>query len=116
MQKIEVLLFKVQEFYLKMVNILVVDDSKLITNALKSLITEKLGFNCIVANSKKSAADVLLENKGNFEVALLDLGLPDAPNGEVVDFITKFQIPTIVLTGSEYEEERFRDNNMVCER
>lgn len=96
-----------------MTNILVVDDSKLITNALKGLITERLGFNCIVANSMKSAADVLLQYKGNFEVALLDLGLPDAPKGEVVDFITKFQIPTIVLTGSECEEERFRHKNIV---
>lgn len=96
-----------------MTNILVVDDSKLITNALKSLITESLGFNCIVANSMKSAAEVLLEYKGNFDVALLDLGLPDAPKGEVVDFITKFQIPTIVLTGSEYDEEKFRHKNIV---
>lgn len=96
-----------------MTNILIVDDSKLITNALKSLITERLGFNCVVANSMKSAADVLLQYKGNFEVALLDLGLPDAPNGEVVDFITKFQIPTIVLTGSECEEEKFRHKNIV---
>ncbi len=46
---------------------------------------------------------------------LLDLGLPDAPNGEVVDFVTKFNIPSIVLTGSKIEEheERFRNKNIV---
>lgn len=96
-----------------MINILVVDDSKIITSAIKNAITEKLGFNCLVADSMKSAADLLLKHKGNFNVALLDLGLPDAPNGEIVDFITKFNIPTIVLTGSELEEENFRNRNIV---
>lgn len=96
-----------------MINILIVDDSKLITNALKNLITDNLGFNCVVAHSMKGAAEILLKYKADFKVALLDLGLPDAPKGEVVDFITKFQIPTIVLTGSECEEKRFRYKNIV---
>ena len=83
-----------------MINILVVDDSKIICNMLKSLIEENVNYNVVVAYSKKEASDKLLEYKGKFAVALLDLGLPDAPNGEIVDFITKFKIPSIVLTGS----------------
>ena len=98
-----------------MVNILIVDDSKLITTALKELITNKLNYNCAIAHSKKEAASLMLKYQGKFDVALLDLGLPDAPNGEVVDFITKFDIPIIILTGSEIEsiEEKFRNKNVV---
>jgi len=95
-------------------NILIVEDSKSIIKSLQSNI-EELGHNCIVAKSYKECAEKLLEFKGNFKVALLDLGLPDAPNGEVVDFVTKFNIPSIVLTGSKIEEheERFRNKNIV---
>ncbi len=95
--------------------ILIVDDSKTITNSLKILINEELGYHAVVAHSKKECADVLLKYRGKFSAALLDLNLPDAPNGEVVDFVTKFNIPTIVLTGTEIEsnEDIFRDKNII---
>lgn len=95
-------------------NILIVEDSKSIVESLQNNI-EDLGYNCVVAKNYKECAAKLLEYKGNFKVALLDLGLPDAPNGEVVDFVTKFNIPSIVLTGSKIEEheEKFRNKNIV---
>ena len=95
--------------------ILIVDDSKTITNSLKILINEELGYHAVIAHSKKECADVLLKYRGKFSAALLDLNLPDAPNGEVVDFVTKFNIPTIVLTGTEIEsnEDIFRDKNII---
>lgn len=98
-----------------MVNILVVDDSNIIANALQTLISTRLRYNCIVAHSMKEASEAMLKYKGKFDVALLDLGLPDAPRGEVVDLITKFDIPTIILTGSNLEEDeaKFRDKNIV---
>ncbi len=98
-----------------MANILIVEDSKLISSALQSLISTELGFTCVLAKSLKEAADVILKYKGKFDVALLDLGLPDAPNGEVVDLVTKFDIASIVLTGSNLEdnEEKFRKKNIV---
>lgn len=98
-----------------MKNILVVEDSKSVANALYALLSKEKDYNCVVAHSKKEASQRLLEYKGKFSVALLDLGLPDAPNGEVVDFVTKFNIPTIILTGStlEEDEDKFRNKNIV---
>lgn len=98
-----------------MANILIVEDSKLISSALENLISKNLGFNCILAKSMKEVADAILKHKGQFDVALLDLGLPDAQNGEVVDLVTKFDIASIVLTGSnvEKDEEKFRKKNIV---
>ncbi len=94
-------------------NILIVDDSKTICKTLSNMVLENLGYHPVVAHSKKETANKLLEYKGKFLVALLDLGLPDAPNGEVVDFVTKFNIPSIVLTGSTADEDKFRDKNIV---
>lgn len=95
-------------------NILLVDDSKLILNALKSEI-KKIGYNCVTASSYKDCAQKLLEYKGKFAVALCDLGLPDAANGEVVSLVNKFNIPSIVFTASELEddEKKFRNKDIV---
>jgi len=98
-----------------MKNILVVEDSKSVSSAIQTLLIKELNCNCVVAASKKEASALLLEYKGKFSVALLDLGLPDAPNGEIVDFVTKFDIPTVILTGSnlEKDETKFRNKNIV---
>jgi diguanylate cyclase (GGDEF)-like protein len=94
-------------------NILIVDDSQTICKTLSNMIIERLGFNPVVAYSKEEAKAQLTKYKGEFAVALLDLGLPDAPDGEVVDLVTTFKIPTIVLTGSTLDENRFRDKDIV---
>jgi len=96
-----------------MKNILVVDDSKTICETLKKLITDKLNFNVIVANSKRECEEKLLEFRQNIAVAVLDLSLPDAPNGEVIDSVSKFDIPSIVLTGSAMKENILRNKDIV---
>ena len=56
-----------------------------------------------VAVSSLSEAKKSLEERSKsdgFLCAILDLNLPDAPNGEIVDFVQQFEIPVIVLTGS----------------
>ena len=96
-----------------MKNILVVDDSKTICETLKKLITDKLNFNVIVANSKRECEEKLLEFRQNIAVAVLDLSLPDAPNGEVIDSVSKFDIPSIVLTGSAMKDNILRNKDIV---
>lgn len=96
-----------------MKQILVVDDSKIITQTLKNIIEEKLKHKCKVASSMKEAKELLEKYNNNFEVALLDLGLPDAPNGEVIDLVEQTGIPIIVLTGSIESEAKFREKNIV---
>jgi diguanylate cyclase (GGDEF)-like protein len=93
--------------------ILVVDDSKTITRTLEELIQNELNIKTLIASSKAEAQELLVRYKGEIQVALLDLGLPDAPNGEVVDSVTKFHIPSIVLTGSDDKEHIFRNKNIV---
>jgi len=92
-------------------NILVVEDSKVISSSIKNHIEEETKFHCEIAASLKETKDKLVQYKGKFDVAILDLSLPDALNGEVVNFVTKFKIPTIILTSTVLEDNDPKLNN-----
>lgn len=96
-------------------SILIVDDSSSIRKTLSSFLKNNIENEVFLAASKKECAEILLKQKGKFDVVLADLGLPDAPNGEVVDFLSKFSIPIIVLTGTDNEliEKTFIDKHIV---
>ena len=95
--------------------VLIVDDSISICNSLKNLIEKDFDIDVYIAKSMKESATILLEQKGKFGIILADLGLPDAPNGEIIDFLSKFSIPIVVLTGTDDTdiEDKFRNKNIV---
>lgn len=85
--------------------VLIVDDTQSISNVLKATINE--ASNCHVSVCQNYAETrQLLEADSDFYAAVLDLNLPDAPNGEVVDYVLKKGIPSIVLTGNLNEQVR----------
>ena len=96
-------------------NILIVDDSKTILTRLTNAIETQLGIKVYAAASMKECADLILANKGKFTLALLDYGLPDAPAGEVVGFVNKFKIPSLLLTGTKLEQDAkiFKNSNLI---
>lgn len=62
-----------------------------------------------VAMSLKEAKNHLINNNPeDYYVALVDLNLPDAPNGEIVDMVSRYDIPIIVFTGTYDEALRRR--------
>ncbi|NWF66614.1 MAG: response regulator [Campylobacterales bacterium] len=79
-----------------MYKVLVVEDSKTIAKALAMKLI-KHGFE---PHMFYSYEDVKLEltDENQYFAAILDLTLPDATNGEVVDLVLKYKIPSIVLT------------------
>lgn len=85
--------------------VLVVEDSPLVIRVLQRLFnTSELPvtpFYC----STLSEAELILEKKTDFFLALVDLNLPDAPNGEIVEKVLSRNIPTIVLSAS-YDDKR----------
>ena len=85
--------------------ILIVEDNKALSKLIVKKMQSSLDFNIDAANSYKEAL-ALVENEKDYFVALLDLNLPDAPEGEVVDMILSHKIPSIVLTGSMDHETR----------
>ena len=95
--------------------VLIIDDSISICNSLKNLIEDDIDTDIFVAKSMKESSTCILKERAKFDVILADLGLPDAPNGEIIDFISKFNIPIVVLTGTSNIdiEEKFRNKNIV---
>lgn len=86
--------------------ILVVEDSDMVSKVLRHLILNSgLAYDTLYASSLEHAKNLYEQSPDDFFAALVDLNLPDAPNGEIVDFTLGKKIPTIVLTGS-YDEQR----------
>jgi diguanylate cyclase (GGDEF)-like protein len=89
-------------------NILVVEDSKAFARAVKIKIEKESGYRCIVTHTFAEAKAVLDEGCHDFFIAVLDLVLPDAQNGEIVDQVTNLKIPVVVLTGGLNDDIRER--------
>lgn len=85
-------------------NVLIVDDSKFIL----AYVEDALKFLKNISISKARSygeAEALLRHK-KFQVAIVDLNLPDAQNGEAVDLVKRFGVPAIVLTATMSESTR----------
>jgi diguanylate cyclase (GGDEF)-like protein len=80
--------------------ILLVEDNKALAKLLAKKTEASLGLEVDVAHSMEEATTLLRENKENYFIALLDLNLPDAPDGEIVDYVLSQNILVIVLTGN----------------
>jgi len=79
--------------------ILIVEDNKALSKLIAKKISQNTNFEVDVAHSLKEA-QVLIGKGSRYFLALLDLNLPDAPDGEVVDYILSKLIPSIVLTAN----------------
>ncbi|MFL0796358.1 MAG: diguanylate cyclase [Cellvibrionaceae bacterium] len=87
--------------------ILVVEDSAIVTKVLRHVTKQELeGLETIFASTYAQAKEVFEKEQNNIYAALADLSLPDAPNGEVVDFLLQSKVPTVVLTGSYDDKKR----------
>jgi diguanylate cyclase (GGDEF)-like protein len=79
--------------------ILIIDDDKTILRILKDKCESQLKAEVITATTYKEAIKIILQNKAAIKVAVVDLNLPDATNGQLADYTLAKNIPTIVLTG-----------------
>ncbi|MEO0442351.1 MAG: response regulator [Pseudomonadota bacterium] len=89
-----------------MQKVLIVEDSAIVAKVLLHIARQELDFDVILATTFAEAQSLYEQYQDQIFVALVDLNLPDAPNGEVVDFTLKHKLPTIVLTGSFDDERR----------
>ena len=93
--------------------ILVIDDNKMLSKLLAKKITNSLDFEVDVAFSFEETR-ALVENNDYF-LSFIDLCLPDAPDGEVVDYMVGKNCPSIVLTASNdiATKEKFMDKDIL---
>lgn len=78
----------------------------MVLKVIKHVLGKSEHFIPFYAESFAEAQALVEAEKGEFFAAVVDLNLPDAPNGEVVDFALSQQLPTVVLTGSFSPERR----------
>lgn len=86
--------------------ILVVEDSSTVTQALRRIIELESDFLGVYSASYKETTQKIAEHREDIFVALVDLNLPDAADGEVVDYLLSLGVPTIVLTANFDEGNR----------
>ena len=93
--------------------VLVVEDSRAIASLLVSSIARIEDVTPVHTGTLQETRKLLAEKADEIFVAVLDLNLPDAPRGEVVDAVQAHGIPVIILTGSLDPDRRqalFRQN------
>ncbi|SEQ05132.1 diguanylate cyclase (GGDEF) domain-containing protein [Ectothiorhodospira magna] len=86
--------------------LLVVEDSRSVAGLLADRIGLIDGVVVKVAGTLEEARQVVLANRHDLFLAVLDLNLPDAPDGEVVPWVMSQGVPVLVLTAGLDDNER----------
>ncbi|MBD9398803.1 diguanylate cyclase domain-containing protein [Pseudomonas sp. PDM11] len=87
-------------------NILVIEDSPLVLKILEHLFRHEPNLQPVFCASLAEAEMMLEASAELFFAAIVDLHLPDAPDGESVDLVMRYGLPCIVLSGSYNEKRR----------
>lgn len=85
--------------------VLLIEDSNVQAKIIQKQILALSNFETIICHTMEEAR-AALEASHRFFVAVVDLNLPDAPDGEVVDLTLENGVPTVVLTATFNEELR----------
>jgi diguanylate cyclase (GGDEF)-like protein len=88
--------------------ILLVDDSRVLGASIKDKVERRLGLRVRWAPTFTEGQALIESDPNRFFVALLDLNLPDAPRGAIVDVALHYRIPSIVFSAEL--SERMRQN------
>jgi diguanylate cyclase (GGDEF)-like protein len=83
-----------------MQRILIVEDSRTTARLMAHSLKEQMGLACDCAQSRKEALERLQTSSTEYFLALCDLNLPDAPNGELVPDILAQGIPVVVVSAT----------------
>jgi DNA-binding response OmpR family regulator len=88
--------------------VLIVEDSKTLLQVETDAVAANKELEVVQASSHAQAKQILEESADELLCALLDLSLPDAPNGEVVELVASYNVPSIAYTGTF--DENIRDS------
>lgn len=94
-----------------MERILIIEDNKTLAKLIAKKISAELNFEVDVAYALSEAK--LFLHKYKYFITLTDLNLPDAPNGEVVDYLLKKNAHVLVLSANidkEFREKMLKKN------
>lgn len=95
-----------------MINILVVDDEYPIANLIKETL-ENAGYKCKCVYDGDSAATEI-EN-GVYDLALLDVMLPNISGFELIEYVRQYKVPVIFLTAKTDVSDRVKGLRLGAE-
>lgn len=84
--------------------LLVVEDSKAIARVIQQ-IGKSLDYDVTIAESM-AQLESILEDGTSFFAATIDYSLPDAKNGEAIEYVLAHKIPGVVMTGMMDDDTR----------
>ena len=79
--------------------VLLVEDSRMFTSALKFRFETDLGVDVVTCSSLAEMKQAASDADHGFFVAVTDLNLPDSPHCEALDYALEIDLPAIVFTG-----------------
>jgi diguanylate cyclase (GGDEF)-like protein len=80
--------------------ILVIEDSRTFSLALRQFLQAETGLPVTTCASLKEVSDLIVAAPGAYAIAVVDLNLPDAPRGEALDWTVTHGIPSVVFTAT----------------
>ena len=86
--------------------ILLVDDEKMITDAIGALL-EKVGYRVICAGGGKEAVQVIERNSNDIHLVILDMLMPDMDGQKTFHRIRKIQpqLPVLLASGYNHHDQ-----------
>ena len=87
-------------------HILIVEDTKFFSNIICKAVKERVGASVVPAMSLAETKAAVAAAEKPFMLALVDVVLPDAENGEAVEWLLSQSVPCIVFTGIYSEAMR----------
>ena len=88
-----------------MIKVLIAEDDAAISNLIR-LSLSKEGYGCTCAYTGEEAAG-MLENE-HFDLALLDIMLPEIDGFELLEYIRPMEIPVIFITAKNAVSDRVK--------
>jgi len=86
--------------------ILLIEDQESMLLMLKGLIQDKYKIEIHTASDYAQAKALLSKHRHEYYLAICDLHLPDAPNGEIVSLLNRANVKMITLTGTFGERDK----------
>jgi len=80
--------------------ILVIEDSRTFSLALRQFLQAETGLPVTTCGSLKDLSEIIVAAPGAYAIAVVDLNLPDAPRGEALDWTVTHGIPSVVFTAT----------------
>jgi len=85
---------------------LVIEDSSIVQKILKHTFKQQRVEPALFASTMAEGKTLYEEHKNSLVAALVDISLPDAPRGEMVEYLLDKDVPIVVLTGSDDLQQR----------